>query len=1016
MFRKRLYGYAVFVLGLLLLAALPLMAQNGKIRGKVTDSQTGEALPLANVVIEGTTRGAASDAQGEFIIPSVPPGTYTIRVSLLGYQATTFLNVKVNTDATTELNVQMSSEAIATQTVEVVSEQPLVNKSVTNTVAIVSGEELRQMPIRGVASVFTLAGGVVSQGGQFFVRGGRAEETAYYVDGVLANNPINGQLSLNVINNAIEEVQSQIGGMTAEYGNAMSGVVNTTSRTGGTKYNVTFEVISDEILGGKDSRNFLGAYSYGQSEYVITAGGPLVPGTKEYRFFVAGQRSFNRSGASFIDGIKWPITIKPEYITGINWSDSAGLPTPDLGTKSRGQYIADLLNTANLEGGRTRGGVNLDSWGANGNLFFDFGLVNVKVGGTYNTNTTLGGYGRDFGIVNYLANRTRGIKTVTDDMSGYAKFTFVLSPKSLLTANLNYFRFFQEQGDQIWFSDFEKYGDPTLPENAVLYQSGRNNYGNPPPFTVFSFSAAWPGSVPLTYFKLLRQNIGGRVDFVNQVTNEWELKLGGELTSYTIRNYQIDGRDLYSYRKQNPTANDWVAYNGAGVSFYGFDLYGNEFEGGSMRLRDTSLTIDLSEDGPRQPVFIGAYLQNKFEFEDLIMNLGIRFDMLDPGARRYKSLEVIEIDDVEGVRLVSKNSYVDAEKFTQVSPRLGFSFPVTDRTVFHATYGKFIQIGRLSDLYDSRMFAGFFFAGGFARQYPNPSLKPERTTSYEVGFKQQVGDFASFDLTFYYKDIRDLHVIRTIFPTEGSDVQSAYFTNVNGDYGTSKGFTLNFGMRRVERITVNGTYTLSYSTATGSSSRTHFNIAWQDNSYGGTAYFPVIPAPTDFDRTHTGNVNVDYRFEKDDGPEILGVRMLERLGVNLLVSFSSGVRYTRGQIDGAFAFSTINAPVAYESLNNSSGPWIYTLDLKVDKTLDMFGMADLNVYVWITNLLNRKNVYGVYKGTGSPNNDGWFQTIAGKEWVSTNGPEGEALYNYFQDNLGFYGAPRQVRLGLQLSM
>jgi outer membrane receptor protein involved in Fe transport len=1037
-------------------------AENGKIRGKVVDIQNGEILIGANVVVVGTTWGGTTDVEGTYIVLNVPAGTYQLKSSMLGYQSVTISNVVVNSNLTTEVNFKLPSDAITVPTVEIVREQPLVNKSATNTVSIVTADALRQMPLRGVAQAFALSTGVVQQGGNYYVRGGRAEETAFYVDGVLVNNPMNGQLTLNIISNAIEEVQSQIGGMTAEYGNGMSGIVMSSSRIGSTKYQASLEVITDE-LGGATSKNIFGAYSYGLNEYVLTLAGPLIPGDNAFRFFLAGQRQFNRSNPTFMDGIHFPLTFDSTSITGAEFSvtnrDSiGGVTTLGAGSTGNRGIISNLLNQSTYDGGRTVGGVANDSWGLSGNVFADLGEINIKIGGSYSTNTVLNSYGQDINVVRLTGGAPRGLKTVTQDMMAYLKLTHVLSPKSFYSLNLSYYNYSNESGDQLWFDNLESYGNPNLAGNEALIGPSRNR----PAFGIYSFSANWPGFVSQAYNKSNRSNLGARLDFTSQAASNWEMKVGGELTYYTIRTYAVNARDLYRNRmlvndpalkmpvfenndffglnahgrdsvqqKYEALISEWSLYNQSRVSFYGYDIYGKEFNGGTMnfvvqpyRIRDTSGnilnvsqhngSIQLDKEGARHPIFAAAYFQNKFEFDDLIMNLGIRFDYLNPGGKQYKNLNSIQLEPLYGVQVVADSSYTDAEISTQLSPRLGFSFPITDRTVFHATYGKFMQYGRLSDLYDSRQNAGYFFAGGYARQYPNPNLKPERTTQYEVGFRQQMGDLASVDLTFYYKDIKDLHVIRVFFPEPGSDV-SAYFANTNGDFGTSKGFSLSMDLRRTNRVSARASYTFSSSTATGSTSGSHFDIAWQDNSYNGRPYFPVIPSPTEFDRTHIGNFNIDYRFDKDDGPTLFDMKPLERVGLNLLFSFSSGIRYTRSQVDGAFAFSATNAPQAFEGLNTSAGPWIYQLDLRLDKTLRLFDEVDLNVYLWVMNVLNTKNVIGIYSGTGVPENDGWLTTTDGKQWAETNGTNAVNLYNYLQNAPGQYDTPRVVRLGIQLT-
>jgi hypothetical protein len=388
----------------LVTAGMALGQSTGKLRGQVIDKETGEPLVGANVTVEGTTMGAACDINGEYIILNVPPGTFSVKATYVGYKTTTIRNKIVTVGLTTEVNFSLESEAIPGPAIEIVAEVPLINKNATNTINLVRAEQIEQLPVRNVANIFTLAPGVVSQGGNFYVRGGRAEETAYYVDGVLVNNPMGGQLQLNVINNAIEEVQTQIGGMTAQYGNAMSAVVSTTTKVGGPAYNFALELITDELFGGKDSRNFLGAYSYGLNEYVLTAGGPVIPGNDKIRFFVAGQRVFNRTNPTFLDGISFPY-IDSTAITSADWrivdrNDPVNaIETLPAGTTGNRTYLANLLNATNYSGGRDYGGYNLDLWGLQGNIFMDFGSLNVKVGGTYSTNSNIAAFGRGIGIV-----------------------------------------------------------------------------------------------------------------------------------------------------------------------------------------------------------------------------------------------------------------------------------------------------------------------------------------------------------------------------------------------------------------------------------------------------------------------------------------------------------------------------------------------------------------------------------------------------------------------------------------
>ncbi|MCK5571111.1 MAG: carboxypeptidase-like regulatory domain-containing protein, partial [Bacteroidetes bacterium] len=718
-----------FVLLSAVVAGVAMAQTLGKVRGTVVDRETGEPLVGANVTIEATTLGAACDVNGEFIVLSVPPGNYSLRATYVGYRAMRIRNIEVTIGLTTEVNFSLESEAIPGPAIEIIAVPPLISKNATNTISLVDAEQIQQLPVRNVANIFTLAPGVIQQGGNYYVRGGRAEETAYYVDGVLVNNPMNGALQLNVITNAIEQIQTQVGGMTAQYGNAMSAVVSTTTKTCGPKYNVSFELITDAI-GGTDSKNFLGAYSYGMNEYVLTASGPIIPGNDRIRFFLAGQRMFNRSDPTFLDGINF-VPIDSTDIVNADWvivdrnASSGSIATVPTGTTGNRAYLAGLLNESNYSGGQTYGGYELDLWGLQGNVFMDFGPINLKLGGTYSTNSNIAPFGRELNIISVTAGDPRGLLQESRDWTVYGKWTHIINPTMFYTIQLSAYEFFQETKDQRLGDNVEEWGNPNNPENAVLVGPSRN----PPQFNLWSFNVDWPGRVPLTYTKIKRSNISGRVDFTKQFGRTWEFIVGGEFTRYTIRSYGVRARNLYGQRQTLPNATDWEIYAPQLVynQNFGYDIYGNEFEGGTFT-DNQGTTVNLSHEGPKNPLFAGAYIQNKFEFSDLVINFGLRYDVIDPGAKQYRDLERIQLDDLEGVRAISEGSLVDQEVATQLSPRIGFSFPVTDRTVFHATYGRFLQQGRLFDLYDGRLSAAFFLAGTFARSSPTPNLKPERTT------------------------------------------------------------------------------------------------------------------------------------------------------------------------------------------------------------------------------------------------------------------------------------------------
>ena len=183
---------AKLVVVLMILPCVSIAGTTGKIKGKVTDRETGEALIGASVLVVGTSLGAAADINGEFIILAVPAGTHELEGQFLGYQPFRISNVLVNSDLTTEVDFLMTAlaEGVALQEIVVQRERELVSRNATNAVRIQTGEDIENLPIRGVTAAVALSPGIVQQDGKIFVRGGRATDVGYYLEGATTRKVI----------------------------------------------------------------------------------------------------------------------------------------------------------------------------------------------------------------------------------------------------------------------------------------------------------------------------------------------------------------------------------------------------------------------------------------------------------------------------------------------------------------------------------------------------------------------------------------------------------------------------------------------------------------------------------------------------------------------------------------------------------------------------------------------------------------------------------------------------------
>ena len=215
-----------------------VFANTGKISGKVSNAVSGEPLVGVNIFLDDTPHGAATDAFGEYIILNVPPGNYTLRATYIGYASHRIENIRVSLDRTTQRNIQMKAAVIEGEEVTVVADRPLVQKDLTASQKVTTSEEIKVMPVETFLGVLTTQAGVnQGAGGELHIRGGRSNEVGYYIDGVSVANPFftNG-LAVSISNKALEEMKVVSGAFNAEYGNAMSGVVNVKIKDGGKNY------------------------------------------------------------------------------------------------------------------------------------------------------------------------------------------------------------------------------------------------------------------------------------------------------------------------------------------------------------------------------------------------------------------------------------------------------------------------------------------------------------------------------------------------------------------------------------------------------------------------------------------------------------------------------------------------------------------------------------------------------------------------------------------------------------
>ncbi|NNF06181.1 MAG: TonB-dependent receptor [Candidatus Eisenbacteria bacterium] len=274
----------------------------GTVSGTVTDTK-GEPLPFANVLVEGTSIGSATDVSGKFSIANIPAGQYVLKVLYLGYEEQS-RTVQVTDGGVVTANFKLAETVVGTvETVKIVGKRELIKRETSASFHSVGQEELERLPVDTFAEAVALKSGVVAQGDQLHFRGGRAGEVQYQIDGIPVNDPLVGG-TVDVATVAVSDSEILLGGFDAEHGNAQSGVVNIITQEGGDHFSGELSYMTDDYGAPDKTFNNYDRISLG-------FGGPTMVDNLNYYVSVQGtwadtylRTSERRERSTFLDFIR----------------------------------------------------------------------------------------------------------------------------------------------------------------------------------------------------------------------------------------------------------------------------------------------------------------------------------------------------------------------------------------------------------------------------------------------------------------------------------------------------------------------------------------------------------------------------------------------------------------------------------------------------------------------------------------------------------------------------------------
>ena len=1006
----------------ILFASTAWAGTTGKIAGKILDKDTGEPLPGVSVIIPGTTIGAATNIQGEFFIVNVPPGTYDLKASLVGYGPVEVTNIKVSVDLTSTVNLSLSTQTIDMGTITVEAERPLIEKDITSSRTTIATTQITSSAVDGLVNSVNITAGSVL--GSF--RGGRTDqgEVIYMLDGVNVGHPLGAtrvganpgagtvDLATVIPNESVAEAEVLTGGFGAEYPNVQSAVINVVTREGGEKYAGKLKSKSSpEVLFGSpsyeadvyhipvpaaipgdpadtvvitehrpklDDKNRSSLYDMRQHEFSF--GGPVPLSsfdvTGKLSFFTSGIYTFNRSyqderswtkSQSIQGKLTYQLTSSKKLtISGLQTSGSnLGWARDRLLFLTWGQpayyhrtdAIFDTLTNTWINVQRdtiytpyswimapnhTEGEIPVtlaEYWISRfGNNTWTADSVqayfNANFGGAGYANWNTMPDSLKEGAAQYVENQGYARRYTNYDMANTLarpqywsnefslRFSNNISSKTFYT--VGYSRFLTAQKIRIY--------DPWDGHPMTADEFGDPRIGAPP-ITGIESSQLRANPMYISRFSQDDKSITqtAKSDFTSQVNSTNLVKMGAELKWFDL---------LYDYRSYASGSNE----------------YNSQYH--------------------EKPLQIGVYAQDKIETEGMIVNVGLRYDYFnpktvvpfnfyDPLNAGYDNVNSPLYTQTWDLQARLKNP-VPAKKKQQLSPRVGISYPITDKDVLHVTYGHYFQLPVFDDFYTNH---AFDLRGAF-KYIGNPNLSEEKTIAYEAGIEHGFSDYLKLSVVGFYKDIADLiNHTRYLNNVTGA----VFWINSNEDYARVKGFELTFTQRPWHNLS--GVLSYTYQIARGKNSdKTQSFLDSYANRKPRTEDFPL-----DWDQRHTTKANLNYRIPASEGV------LLGDWGLDAVYYYGSGRPYT-----GTATVVPPNLP----DINDKRFPAEWRIDLRVDKGVSVYKQYNLNAFVEIQNVTDRANV---------------TNAIDLEKYELTGNPMGQ-----FGDP-SVYSTPRRILFGMQLS-
>jgi len=895
--------------------ALAWAQVTGKISGVVTNAETGEPLVGAQVMITSKwvddrevklsyIMGAVADRSGRFFIINVPPGFYTVKVQMMGFETVVYKKFQVSVNRTAELNVKMKPTVIKGKTIVVKAERVEIKKDQTSSIRNVSSKTIEKLPVESVDQVVSMQPGVVV--GHF--RGGRSGEVLYLLDGIQVNESFGYGKALDVNPDVVEEVEVITGTFNAEYGRAMSGVVNVVTKEGGNSFRGMLSLNAGNYVTTHDNI-FIGLkpLEIRAKDLYFSLSGPLR--RNRLFFFVNGQL---RSNLGHLNGIyRFNVDDYSDF-----HGDSTEWYSEHTGT---GEYVP------------------MD-WSENTRIF---GKISWKAGSRTKI-SLISNYGRSRYQYYDHSFKYNPYGRATDHSN--SQMLALLLNQSLSSS---IFHEFKVSWMRTYFGSYV-YKDPT--DKRYVHDGYMRSFG----------CGFYTGGQQKHHVERVTKDFSVKYDLTKQLNTNHCFKTGFLYTSHylynsskTVRN-KYEGSDIANYFYYDSTKGEVV-----------FPYYE------PVILPDSTLYSDIYT---KRPFEFSWYIQDKMEFEEMVINAGVRFDYFDPNtvypSQWRNPANQLHFEDPEKM-----SKFIKADPKYQLSPRIGISYRLGRAALLHFSYGHFFQMPPLYSVYQNHDFVVPPY--DFATVMGNPQIRAQKTVQYEIGLWQELTANMNLEVVVFYRDIYDLLSTKVI--TTFNQIRYGLYTNK--DYGNARGLELKYDFE-YGKLLVSASYTFMHTRGNADSPTFSFDRA-------GNNMDPVNKfIPMSWDQRHTVNIAVSYSSQN--------------AGSTVRVRYDSGTPYTWTPIPEN-PLSSINILP-----NNDYMPYRVNVDLNAYYNFIRGNRFCVGVKLLIYNLLDRLNEVWVYGTTGRA-----YTVIARENEIENH----KSNFNDYWDrikNPAMFSAPRFVKLGIEV--